>query len=493
MMAMRITALMLPILLLACGGAMGEELSSGIQDQQEVQVTVYNSNLGLVKDVREVRFPVGTNVLRFADVASAIDPTSVHIKSLNEPGGLSVLEQNYEYDLISHQKLMEKYVGKKIKLIMRGENLEEKAVDAKLISTANGNVFEIDGELHLGFNGRVVLPELPENLVDRPTLFWLLKNRTAKAHRMEVSYLTGGMNWRSDYVMVLDKKDQKGDFNGWVTINNTSGATYNNAALKLVAGEIHRAEQAERLALDTMRMAKAEESPQFAEEAFFEYHLYTLERKTTLKNNQTKQVSLLSADAVPVRKLFVVDGGGGGYWFSRRYNQVQKQDVGVFVEIRNDKESGLGIALPKGIVRVFKKDSAGQLQFVGEDNIDHTPRDEKVKLKIGTAFDIVAERKQTDFRKISRNVYESAYEVVLRNHKDEAVTVAVDEIINGDWEILQQSHSHQKVTAFLVRFPVKVTRRRGHVELPGEGPILTNAFGIADRILWAAIQPSPGE
>jgi hypothetical protein len=260
------------------------------ETQKNVMVTIYNGNLGLVKDVREVRLPVGTHEAQFTDVAAQIDPTSVHLKSLSDPAGLKILEQNYEYDLLSSDKLLEKYVGKTVRLYQSDGTFHE----AKLLSTA-GPVFEINGQIHLGYSGRMVLPSLPENLVAKPTLVWLLRNQTAPVQKVEASYLTGGITWKSDYVMLVNDADSKADLTGWVTIDNKSGATYSNAALKLVAGDVNRARDPRREVLAMQIAAKAasvsEARRDFVEEGFFEYHLYTLDGRTTLKNQQTKQLA----------------------------------------------------------------------------------------------------------------------------------------------------------------------------------------------------------
>src|SRR5438132_13115504 len=268
--------------------------SVGREDQRDVMVTIYNGNLGLVKDIRDVRVPAGTTEVQFMEVAAQIDPTTVHLKSLTDPAGLRILEQNYEYDLLTSAKLMEKYVGRMVRLY----NTDGTYLEAKLLSTA-GPVFEINGQIHLGHNGRLVLPSLPENLVSKPTLVWLLRNAIAGPQRVEASYLTGGITWKADYVMVINAADTKSDVTGWVTIDNRSGATYGNASLKLVAGDVNRAVEGRRAARMMDVAAKAasnqEEARDFKSEGFFEYHLYTLDGRTTVKDNQTKQLTLMAA------------------------------------------------------------------------------------------------------------------------------------------------------------------------------------------------------
>jgi hypothetical protein len=280
-------------------------------DQREVMVTIYNGNLGLVKDLREARLPAGQSEVQFMDVAALIDPTTVHLKSLTDAAGLKILEQNYEYDLLTSQKLMEKYVGRKVRLYQSDGAYHE----ATLLST-NGPVFEINGQIHMGHYGRLVLPSLPENLVSKPTLVWLLRNQTAQPQRVEASYLTSGITWKADYVMVVNAADTLSDLIGWVTIDNKSGATYSNAALKLVAGDVNRAQDARRaqfMELAAKAVSPAAASRDFVSEGFFEYHLYTLDGRTTIKDNQTKQLSLMASSEVPITKELIYYGAADYY------------------------------------------------------------------------------------------------------------------------------------------------------------------------------------
>ncbi len=424
-------------------------------DQRDVMVTIYNGNLGLVKDTREARLDAGTLEVKFMDVAAQIDPTSVHLKSLSDPQGLRILEQNYEYDLLTSEKLMEKYVGKTVRLY-QGNG----AYQAATLLSTNGPIWEINGEIHMGGYGNVVLPALPENLVSKPTLVWLLRNARPALQRIEASYLTGGITWKADYVMVIDAADSKSDLTGWVTIDNKSGATYKGAALKLVAGDINRAtaRNEPRRALEmAAKGATADASRDFRSEGFFEYHLYTLDGRTTIKDKQTKQLSLLSATGVPVDKHFIYYGAAD--YFRTQYGvPVANQKVGVYLELKNSQARGLGVPLPKGKVRVYKADASNSQQLIGEDWIDHTPKDEQVKIKMGEAFDVVGERVQKDWKKIGASLYEVEWDIILRNHKKEAVTVEVIEPVPGDWEVLRSTLPHEKVEAFTMRFRVPVPK-----------------------------------
>lgn len=428
------------------------------EDQTSVMVTVYNNNLGLVKDRRKIKLPPGTGELRFMDVASQIIPETVHAKSLGDPGGFSVLEQNYEYDLMNENKLLDKYVGKKIKIIDWNQYQDRKGeVEAILLSNNQGQIYRIKDEIYLGHPGYKVLPEIPENLISKPTLTWLYQNKNRKPQEIEVSYLTGNISWKADYVLVLNKDDTQLDLSGWVTIDNKSGAVYKDARLKLVAGEVHRIEKQ---ALDRVyREAKTAgvRAPQFKEREFFEYHIYDLERKTTLKDRQTKQISLLEADGVKIAKEFLVHGSSG--YFTRRYiDRSPKQPVNVYIKFVNTKENNLGAPLPAGIMRLYKQDIDASQLFIGEDRIEHTPKDEEIALKIGQAFDVVAERIQTDYRQITSNRHESEWEITIRNRKNEDITIGIIEPLYGHWKIINNSHDFKKKDAFTIRFDVEIPK-----------------------------------
>jgi len=455
-MATRLLALALLVVFVTVQTVSAATLAVTREVQKDVMVTIYNGNLGLVKDVREVRLPVGLGEAQFMEVAALIDPTTVHLKSLTAPAGLKILEQNYEYDLLSSDKLLEKYVGKTVRLYQSDGTFHE----ARLLSTA-GPVFEINGQIHLGYSGRMVLPSLPENLVAKPTLVWLLRNQTPAAQRVEASYLTGGITWKADYVMVVDDSDSRSDLTGWVTIDNKSGATYANAALKLVAGDVNRARDPRREARLMDIAAKAasprEASRDFAEEGFFEYHLYTLDGRTTLKNQQTKQLTLLSAAEVPVTKRLMYYGAQD-YYRNAYGMPISNQKVAVLLELKNTAEHRLGLPLPKGKVRVYKADSSGSQQFVGEDWIDHTPRNERVKIKLGDAFDVVGERTQKDWRKLGPGLWEVEWEIALRNHKKQDQTITVIEPVPGDWQVLHATHAFEKPEAHTLRFTIPVPK-----------------------------------
>jgi hypothetical protein len=432
--------------------------TSTLKDQTGVALTVYNDNLGLVKDQREITLPKATSELRFMDVASGIIPASVSITDLSGSGSFRILEQNYEYDLLNPQKLLDKYVGKEVKLYQKNPYSErEEIVTATLLSNNGGPIFRIGDGITYGHPGRIILPGVPENLLSQPTLVWLVDSAPAKPRKIEASYLTSGISWRADYVLTLNEKDTRADLTGWVTIDNKSGAEYRNASLKLVAGDVNRVREAAPYRDRLTKTAMAEAAPQFREEGFFEYHIYTLERPSTIKDNQTKQIRLLQAAGVPVKKELLLNGERR-FFYAPYGEQGNNSKVGVFLEIENRKSSSLGIPLPKGTVRVYKKDSDGSLQFAGEDAIDHTPKDEKLRVKLGDAFDVAASRKQTDWKKIASDTYETAFEITLRNHKTEDVVVKVVEPVPGDWSMLSSSHPWKKGDAFTAEFSIPVPK-----------------------------------
>ncbi|HLF18953.1 MAG TPA: DUF4139 domain-containing protein [Candidatus Omnitrophota bacterium] len=442
-----------------------EVQKSTIDDQKNVEVTVYNSDIGLVKDTRRINLRQGEGELRFMDVAAYINPVTVHIKSLNNPKSFMVLEQNYEYDLMDANKLLDKYVGQKVKLLTYNEYQDKKEeIEAELLSNNNGQIFKIGNEIHLGHPGFKILPKIPENLIAKPTLSWQYDNSGAKEHEVEVSYLTNYINWKADYIVVLNQDDTKADLSGWVSLDNRSGTMYNNAKLKLVAGEINRVYDAvgglrsDMVAKSAMAM---ESAPQFVEQGFFEYHIYDLQRRTTIKNNQTKQINLLEAADIKTEKELLVHGQN--YYFIGQYaGQELKDPVEVFVKFKNEKENNLGMPLPAGTMRLYKKDQEDSLQFIGEDRIEHTPKDEEVELKIGKAFDVVEERKQSAFQSEYLGgdyVYESEWEITLRNHKEEDVVVGIIEpMAYANWQILTATHPYEKKDAFTVQFTVPVPK-----------------------------------
>jgi hypothetical protein len=440
-----------------------QERRATLNDQQSVAITIYNEDLALVKDARNVNLDAGANRLALRDVSARMRPETAQLRSLSNPGAFDLLEQNFDFDLLTPGKLLEKYVGRSVRVVKTHPTTGAETVEtAQVLAANNGVVLKIGDRIETGVPGRIVYDDVPANLRDRPTLVTELVNRRAGAQQVELSYLTGGLNWQADYVAELGPDDKTLDLNGWVTLTNRSGTAYPNAKLQLVAGNVNRVHDEMRLAAKAERvvMSGAVAAAPMAQEALFEYHLYTLNRPTTLADNQTKQVALLNAAAVPVKKELLLQGSD--YYYRSSIGDIgQKMKLGVFVEFENREASHLGQPLPKGVVRVYKRDSMGNAQFVGEDRIDHTAKNETVRLKLGEAFDVTADKKQTDFKRREPTnkasyVSESAYEITLRNAKTEAVTVIVREPVPGDWQMLDESQRHTKVASGTAQWQITV-------------------------------------
>ena len=436
--------------------------STTLNDQTDLSVTVYNSNIALVRDVRNLTVPSGLFRLKLMDIAATVNPATVHFRSLNEPDKLGVLEQNYEYDLLEPAKLLNKYVGKEVTLVrsyMDNGTTKQEEVKATLLANNNGPVWKIGNDIVTGVYAESYrFPEVPANLYDRPTLLMSLENTGSHKQQIEASYLAGNLSWNSDYVLTVGRDDKAADLDGWVTLINNSGTAFHNARLQLVAGDLNRIQNAG-MARDmnvAVPMAKAMRAEQFAQENFSEYHLYTLGRKTSVEDKETKQISLLQGSGVPVEKHFVVNGQN--FYYHNQYSPGSplKDNVMVFYKFKNEEKSGLGMPMPAGNVRVYQKDSKGNILFVGEDRIDHTPKDEFLNIHIGNAFDVISERKQTDYKHIDTHTWEMEFEITVRNHKDTPITVEVNEPIGGNWEMLTSSYKYTKTAAFAAQFNVPV-------------------------------------
>ena len=464
-------------------------------ERTSVDLTIYNQNLSLIREERTFALGKGTTSVIVPDVPATIDGTSVQFLSLTDPEGVRVLEQNYQYDLVHQARLLERYIGREVEFIRTDPATNrEYPVTGKLLSTGfvpqpgyagayayagtGGLIAEVNGKIEISPAGRLVLPALPEGLVLKPRLQWLVASDREGNHRSEVSYLAGGLSWSADYVVLLDRDDAHLDLTGWVTLTNGSGTSVRNAGVKLVAGDVNvvqnqiagmmKAQRAE--ALD------AAGAPQFRQTNLFEYKLYTLQRKTDVADNETKQIELTSGRDVPAEKTFIYDGLGDEWrsWFHNysyrgqgSFGQQSNPKVGVFVIFRNSEEGGLRMPLPKGKVRVYKRDGDGKEQFVGEDQIDHTPKDEEVRLYLGNAFDIVGERVQKDFKTYAGGrVVEETFEIKVRNHKEAAVDVQVYEHPWrwAQWEITAASSGWSKVDQSTLRFPL-------HISRDGEGSV----------------------
>jgi len=449
-------------------GAWGQDAKPG------VRLTVYNNNFALVKDRRQLDEPFrkGLNLLRFRDVAATIDATSVRFRSLTDPAA-TVVEQNYEFDLVKADKLLAKYIDRTIAVHTKDGRLYEGVLmsfDGRQLvlaeDKAKGPIFMVERGDNVK---RIVFGELPEGLLTRPTLVWEVEANQAGKHLVEVSYIANNIRWRCDYNLVLAPDDKALDLSGWVTLQNHTGTGYQNAAVKLLAGDPrvdpHRvqwtygADYYKQLS----KLAPTDRQGEDPSRVFGEYRMYTLDEPTTVADRQIKQIELLRAAGVTLTKTYVYDGAKiqwhrySRYW-DAAFGREENKKVNVIISFENRADNRLGIALPQGKCRVYKKDDDGSLEFVGEDTVDHTPRDEKVALYIGDAFDIVGERKQTDFRKISDRVCEEVFEIKVRNHKTEPVTVEVLEKLYrwSEWKVLAKSHDYRKEDSRTIVFPVTV-------------------------------------
>jgi len=449
---MRLAVLSVVVLLLAAA-----PLFAQAAPEPGVSLTVYNNDLGVVKDTRQLTIGQPVTELRFSDVARRIDPTSVHFKSLTDPNNTTVIEQNYEFDLVSADKLLDKYVDRMISVITDdGSKYSGRLLsydNAQIVLQGNDQLYMIqrpDNVRNIEFS------KLPEGLLTRPTLVWRIKTAAPGEHLAQVTYQTSGMGWAADYNAIINDDDTRLDLNGWVTLTNQSGAAYRDAEVKLIAGDVRTIQ--EQRPQPTMRreavmLAEADAAAGFEQKAFFEYHMYTLGRKTTVNENQIKQIELLTAANVPVTKRYVFEPGGR-YWH-RRYGDKNEYKVNVFVEFRNDKESNLGMPLPKGKIRVYKRDG-DDLEFIGEDRIDHTPKDEQMKVYVGDAFDIVGEKTIKE-QKQGQRWRQQKIEIELRNHKDTPVTIRVREHMgHGNWTLSETSHAHTKPEHNIAEFDVVV-------------------------------------
>ncbi|MEJ2121177.1 MAG: DUF4139 domain-containing protein [Alphaproteobacteria bacterium] len=385
--------------------AQGEQKVT-LKDQSEVAVTIYNRNLALIKERRKVPLKAGRNLLAFIDVSGQMRPETAILNAATA-GRISLTEQNFNFDIMTRQKLLEKSVGRTVRIVkVHPTTGAETIVEAKVLSALKGVVLQIGDRIETGIPGRIVFDRIPPNLRERPTLVIDLESKTAGTETLELSYLSRGLNWRADYVGELNATDDKLTLNGWVTLTNRSGTSY---------------------------------------------------RPTTIANNQIKQVALMSAPGVTVKKEYELQAGGR-YYYRRQYTGIVKRPVNVFLAFKNDKASNLGLPMPRGVVRIYKRDSKGKALFVGADRMDHTPEGNNVRLRMGKAFDVTAERRQVDYDPTvyDRRTYESEHEIVLKNARPNAVTVIVRETIGGKWEMLRKTHDFTKVAANLAEWRIKV-------------------------------------
>lgn len=425
---------------------------------KSLNVTVYNNGLGLVKDSRSVDLKKGDNILSFQGVSAQIQPET----ALFEGDGLKVREQNFNFDLLSRESLLRKFTGKDIRVIETHYISGKKTIEnAKVLSVDAGLVLKIGDRIETDYSGRLIFPDIPANLYDQPTLTINVTANDAGSRDVELSYLTNGLTWRADYVAELNDAEDALNLNGWVTLTNTSGIAYNNADIQFVAGSVNRVRPPavpKTMMLKARNMAVMETAAQdgMVEEQLMDYHLYSLGRKTDIASNQTKQLALLSASGVKVKKEYkfsdivpVYRGRGGSGEFASR-------NADVVLMIENDKASNLGLSLPAGIIRVYKANSKRNMFFVGEDRIGHVPENGQIKLDLGNAFDVTAQGKETAFTSFSNKAYEAGYSLTFKNAKDAPVKITYRQDFSGRWTITDSSIPYTTPTARQVEWVVDV-------------------------------------
>ena len=419
---------------------------------KETNITVYNSNLGLVQEILSVKIDKGNDIFKIAGISSQVDPTTVHLEFPKEQSKIRVLEQNYLYDLVNSTKIFEKYIGEKITCYTNSGN----AFTAELLSIEGSNLIvrKEDGGIRI-INRKEIFdynfPKLPGGLILKPTLQWQLQSQYAGQTDAKLSYLTGGMSWHAEYVLILDEKDENGSLSSWVSLENNSGAAFEQAKLKLIAGEINRARQERAYPPQAakaygMAMADMAAEENFQERGLMDYHLYELQRPVDLKDKEIKQVSMFDNLSCTVEKQYI---------FSNHNYASLEKPLKVRVKIPNTQQNNLGIPLPKGIVRIFKEDVDKTLQLVGEDNINHTSKNDTLKLTVGNAFDVKGKRII-----VNRDKYQRSEEVTVRikitNNKDEKVSVLVEELHPNDWNVLETSDKYVKKSNSQLHFYIDV-------------------------------------
>ena len=436
------------------------ETSFSQTEKISTQLTIYNDNFALIHEERNVNLNEGINKIIIDEIPSTIDGTSLYFESKTAKDKVKILEQNFHFDLVHQGKLLEKYLNKEVEFVRFDETTKKEiSFFGKLLSTGftlsgidyhnNGNMIaEINGKIEIAPIGRLLLPSLPEGLITKPQLEWMLENSLKGKHNVEMSYLAKGISWNANYVARLSEDDKKIDLIGWVTISNSCGTSFQNANLKLVAGDVNIVK--EKMQYDrnmTLGIETFGASSQFEQKEFFEYKLYSLQRKTNLNNNETKQIEFISSNEIPVKKSFIYDG-------------TRREKVGVFVNFKNDEKSKLGIALPKGIVRVYKKDDEEKEQFIGEDEISHTSKDEEIKLYLGNAFDIVGQRVRKNVEEVRRREFSETIEITLKNHKKEDIEILVYEHPNefSKWQILESNEKWEKISNGEIKFTLKIPK-----------------------------------
>ena len=437
-------------------------VNSTVDDQTDLALTINQNNLSLIKDTRTISLRSGRNQLAFEDISALIKPETVILNSEGNDQDFKIMEQSFNYDLLSPKKLLEKYIGRDVKIIRQNPATgEEITLVATVLSTHNGSVFRIGNHLETGMPDRILYPDIPENLYSKPTLVLDLENNNAGKQTIVLHYLSSGLSWKTDYVAKINPAETQINLTAWVTLNNNSGINFNNANIKLVAGNVNQVRntrfKSQALSRESFAMAEASN---VSSAPLMDYQLYSLPNRTSLLNQQAKQVTLFGHSKIPVSKKYRLTGGS--HYYRNKFPKIEdKQNASVSLQFNNHQSSNLGISLPQGIVRSYKADDNDQLQFVGESRINHTTVDEIVRLDLGNATNIFAEKKQTDFKILSRNANarlttESAYEITIHNTGNNNIDLDIEEPIPGDWQVINESLSHKKMNSATAKWKIRI-------------------------------------
>lgn len=443
------------LLAIAIAPVFAEDIQSTLAQRSGLSLTVYNENLSLISDKRKLNIEAGEGHIRFMDVAQQVEPASIQINSESSSKDFTVREQVFEFRPMDRNALLNAYIGKTVKIIDWNQYKDtRKVTEAVLLSNTNGPIYRIGNEVFLDNPGTIVLPELPAGFTERPAISWAYAAKDSRTVPVTVSYLTFGLGWQADYNLKLNQDNRSGGLQAWITARNDAGTDFKNADMTFVAGKpnMERQGQADMAMVRRAKSFEMASAPaMMAEEPIFEYHSFPLGRKADLNQNETRQFDLLSSDAVSLRKELVFTGVKTHFIIHHRPTE-SAVPLDVWIRFGNSKDNRLGVPLPQGTVRVYQQDRKGAELFLGEDRLPHTAKNAEVKIRIGKAFDVTGERKQMDFREVSTRLYESEWQITLRNAKDEPVDVAVIEPLYSNWKILSSSAKYKKVDAFTVRF-----------------------------------------
>jgi hypothetical protein len=429
------------------------ERASTVGERLSLNVTVYNGGAALIHDRRVVPLEEGLNRIAWRDVSAQMDATSAILEPVGGTNLIGVREQNFDYDLLDPQALLQKFVGREVTVVheARFSGDRDTRETAEILSVNGGIVLKYKDGIETGVRGHIIFPDSGGAFRERPTLVLQVESERAQSQTLDLSYMTGGMTWRADYVGVVSADGSRLGLTGLVTLSNTSGESYENARLQLVAGNVNVAQPQLNNAYSAM--VKSGVGSDISQENYYEYHLYTVARPTTILDNETKQLTLLTAQNVPIRETLELRGSPD-YYRSAEPDIGDRIPVGAYVSFEN-RGGELGIPLPGGIVRLYKNDSHGLSQFLGSDSIDHTPKNETVRLHVGDSFDVTARKMQTDFHLVGCGA-DSSYKIVLANAKTVAQNVLVVEPIPGDWQILDENMPHVKSSASTASWNVRV-------------------------------------